>query len=134
MPGLPGHRHDEGQCLSGPGWSLCPDILSFLSGAAFEVTRKLRGPEEERDGVGLRLGVVGGGCSGLNYVIRFDADKKPGDKVFEAEGARVFVDFKSLLYLKGTTLDWEGNLMQEGFTFKNPNAKKTCSCGISFSV
>ena len=83
---------------------------------------------------GLRLGVKGGGCSGLNYVIRFDADKKPGDKVFEAEGARVFVDFKSLLYLKGTTLDWEGNLMKEGFTFKNPNAKKTCSCGISFSV
>lgn len=90
-----------------------------------------------REGIpegGLRLGVKGGGCSGLNYVIRFDADKKQGDKVFETQGARVFIDFKSLLYLKGTTLDWEGNLMQEGFTFKNPNAKKTCSCGISFSV
>ncbi len=91
----------------------------------------------EREGIpegGLRLGVKGGGCSGLNYVIRFDSSMKAGDKVFESEGARVFVDFKSLLYLKGTTLDWEGNLMQEGFTFKNPNAKKTCSCGISFTV
>jgi iron-sulfur cluster assembly protein len=83
---------------------------------------------------GLRLGVKGGGCSGLNYVIRFDAEKRPGDKVFGSEDARVFIDLKSLLYLKGTTLDWEGTLMQEGFTFKNPNAKKTCSCGISFSV
>ncbi len=83
---------------------------------------------------GLRLGVKGGGCSGLNYVIRFDAQKKAGDKVFETQGARVFVDFKSLLYLKGTTLDWAGDFMQEGFTFTNPNAKKTCSCGLSFTV
>lgn len=83
---------------------------------------------------GLRLGVKGGGCSGLNYVIRFETDKRPGDKVFEAHGARVFVDFKSLLYLKGTTLNWSGDLMQQGFTFENPNAKKTCSCGVSFTV
>lgn len=90
-----------------------------------------------REGVpdgGLRLGVKGGGCSGLNYVIRFEAGRKPGDMVFEAFGARIFVDLKSLLYLKGTTLDWSGNLMQQGFTFENPNAKKTCSCGISFTV
>ncbi len=83
---------------------------------------------------GLRLGVKGGGCSGLNYVIRFEPAHRPGDKVFEVSGARVFVDFKSLLYLKGTTLDWEGNFMQQGFSFKNPNARKTCSCGISFTV
>ncbi|GAB4108374.1 MAG: iron-sulfur cluster assembly accessory protein [Acidobacteriota bacterium] len=90
-----------------------------------------------REGVpggGLRLGVKGGGCSGLNYIIRFEAQQKPGDKVVEAHGAKVFVDFKSLLYLKGTTLDWSGDLMQQGFTFQNPNAKKTCSCGISFTV
>lgn len=83
---------------------------------------------------GLRLGVRGGGCSGLNYVIRFETQKKPGDKVFEQGDARVFIDLKSLLYLKGTTLDWRGSLMQEGFAFENPNAKKTCSCGISFTV
>lgn len=83
---------------------------------------------------GLRLGVKGGGCSGLNYVIRFEERQRPGDKVFEHYGAKVFVDFKSLLYLKGTTLDWRGTLMQEGFTFHNPNAQRTCSCGVSFSV
>jgi len=91
----------------------------------------------EKEGIsegGLRLGVKGGGCSGLNYVIRFEPGHRPGDKVFEANGARVFVDFKSLLYLKGTTLDWEGDFMQQGFSFKNPNARKTCSCGISFTV
>jgi iron-sulfur cluster assembly protein len=83
---------------------------------------------------GLRLGIKGGGCSGLNYVLRFEAGQRPGDKVFEAHGVRLFVDFKSLLYLKGTTLDWQGDLMQQGFTFVNPNARKTCSCGISFTV
>ena len=91
----------------------------------------------EKQGIvdgGLRLGVKGGGCSGLNYVIRFEEIKGPKDKVFESFGAQVFIDFKSLLYLKGTTLDWKGSLMQEGFTFENPNAKSTCSCGVSFSV
>jgi iron-sulfur cluster assembly protein len=83
---------------------------------------------------GLRLGIKGGGCSGLNYVLRFETEEKTGDKVFEQDGARVFVDFKSLLYLMGTTLDWESNLMQEGFTFRNPNARKTCSCGVSFAI
>lgn len=90
--------------------------------------------QEGIPGGGLRLGVKGGGCSGLNYVIRYEADKRAGDKVFEQFGVRVFVDFKSLLYLRGTTLDWQGDLMQQGFTFLNPNAKKTCSCGISFAV
>jgi len=83
---------------------------------------------------GLRLGVRGGGCSGLNYVLRFESEERPGDKVFLLDGAKVFVDFKSLLYLKGLTLDWKGSLMQEGFVFENPNAKSTCSCGISFAV
>jgi iron-sulfur cluster assembly protein len=83
---------------------------------------------------GLRLGIRGGGCSGLNYVLRFETERKAGDKVYEQDGARIFVDLKSLLYLKGTTLDWESNLMQEGFTFRNPNARKTCSCGVSFAI
>jgi len=83
---------------------------------------------------GLRLGVKGGGCSGLNYVMRFEEGSRAGDKVFEEHGARVFVDLKSYLYLKGTTLDWQGNFMQQAFTFINPNASKTCSCGLSFTV
>jgi iron-sulfur cluster assembly protein len=83
---------------------------------------------------GLRLGVKGGGCSGLNYVIRFEPEKKTGDRVFEKNGAKIFIDMKSLLYLKGTTLDWTSSLMQEGFKFENPNARSTCSCGVSFTV
>ncbi|RPI24376.1 MAG: iron-sulfur cluster assembly accessory protein [Acidobacteria bacterium] len=83
---------------------------------------------------GLRLGVRGGGCSGLSYVMRFEAEKKPGDKVFETNGARIFVDMKSYLYLKGMTLDWRGTLMQQAFMFINPNAKRSCGCGQSFTV
>ena len=82
----------------------------------------------------MRLGVKGGGCAGLNYVMRFEAAKKPTDAVFEAHGARVFIDMKSLLFLKGMTLDWAGDFMQQGFTFINPNAQNTCSCGMSFQV
>ena len=70
----------------------------------------------------------------MNYVLRFEAEKKAGDKVFEQYGVMVFVDMKSYLYLKGMGLDWRGSLMQEGFTFVNPNASKTCSCGQSFTV
>jgi iron-sulfur cluster assembly protein len=81
---------------------------------------------------GLRLGVKGGGCSGLMYVLRFEPDSKAGDKILDRDGVRLFVDLKSRLYLKGMTLDWQGDLMQQGFTFVNPNATKTCSCGQSF--
>ena len=101
-----------------------------------QAARKIR-ETLQREGIsegGLRLGVRGGGCSGLNYVMRFEPKEKTGDKVFVQDGARVFVDFKSLLYLRGMTLDWKSSLMQEGFTFENPNAKSTCSCGVSFTV
>src|SRR5262245_18457654 len=88
---------------------------------------------ENREGQGLRLNVVGGGCSGLQYKIHFDLPKAT-DKVFEKDGAKVLVDMKSLLYLSGTELDYKEELMQSGFVFQNPNVKKSCGCGASFTV
>jgi len=88
---------------------------------------------ENREGQGLRLKVVGGGCSGLQYKIDFDLPKVT-DKVFEKDGAKVLVDMKSLLYLSGTELDYKEELMQSGFVFQNPNVKKSCGCGASFTV
>ena len=82
---------------------------------------------------GLRVKVVGGGCSGLQYKVDFDMPK-PTDKVFEKDGAKVLVDMKSLLYLTGTELDYKDELMQSGFVFQNPNVKKACGCGASFTV
>ena len=89
---------------------------------------------EDQEGLGLRLSVQGGGCSGLSYKVEFTR-QEPGDNVQEfPEGFRVFVDSKSLLYLKGLTLDHQGGLSGKGFVFSNPNAENTCGCGESFSV
>ena len=82
---------------------------------------------------GLRVKVVGGGCSGLQYKMDLDQAKE-SDKVFEREGAKVVIDRKSFLYLNGTELDFADGLMSTGFTLRNPNVKKTCGCGASFSV
>jgi iron-sulfur cluster assembly protein len=83
---------------------------------------------------GLRLGVQGGGCSGLSYLIRFEPKERPTDRVFEFGGVKIFVDPKSLIYLDGTTLDYKESLMQSGFVFDNPNAKQSCGCGASFTA
>ncbi len=83
---------------------------------------------------GLRLGVQGGGCSGLSYLIRFEQQERPSDHVYEFEGVRIFIDPKSLLYLDGIILDYKESLMQSGFSFENPNAKKSCGCGTSFTA
>jgi len=83
---------------------------------------------------GLRLGVQGGGCSGLSYNIRFDTQPRERDRVFQFEDVRVFVDPKSFIYLQGMTLDYQETLMQQGFVFVNPNSTKSCGCGSSFSA
>jgi iron-sulfur cluster assembly protein len=93
----------------------------------------------EKDGVsiatgGLRVGVQGGGCSGLSYAMRLDTQARDRDKIFEEFGARIFVDPKSLLYLNGTTLEFEETLMRQGFVFQNPNAARNCGCGSSFTA
>jgi iron-sulfur cluster assembly protein len=83
---------------------------------------------------GLRLGVKGGGCSGLSYAIAFDAHPRERDRIFTFDGVRVFVDPKSFVYLNGMTLDFEETLMRQGFNFINPNSTRSCGCGTSFSV
>ena len=89
-----------------------------------------------REGVtgGLRLGVLGGGCSGLSYQFKFDRQPRPKDHVFEFEDVKVFVDPKSILFLDGMTLDWQDSLIQSGFVFQNPHDTKSCGCGTSFSA
>ena len=93
----------------------------------------------EKEGVspaegGLRLGVQGGGCSGLSYNIRFDSKPRERDRVYEFDGVRLFVDPKSFIYLNGMVLDYEEGLMKQGFNFINPNSSKSCGCGSSFSA
>lgn len=82
---------------------------------------------------GLRLGVMGGGCSGLSYSIKFDSRPRERDRIYEFDGVRVFVDPKSFVYLHGMTLDYEETLMRQGFNFINPNSSRSCGCGSSFS-
>ncbi len=90
--------------------------------------------EEGKAGHFIRVGVQGGGCSGLMYQLELDNEDKEGDKSFEDNGIKIVVDKKSFLYLIGTTLDFSGGLNGKGFVFKNPNADRTCGCGESFSV
>jgi iron-sulfur cluster assembly protein len=90
----------------------------------------------EREGVngGLRLGVLGGGCSGLSYLFKFDVKPRATDQILDFDDVKVFIDPKSLVFLDGMTLDWKDSLIHSGFVFENPNAKKSCGCGTSFSA
>jgi iron-sulfur cluster assembly protein len=83
---------------------------------------------------GLRLGVHGGGCSGLSYQFKFAPAPRANDHVFQFDDVAVFVDPKSMLFLDGMTLDWNESLLQSGFVFKNPHAQKSCGCGTSFTA
>ena len=108
-------------------------MITLTQAAAEEVKRLIE--KEQKPNLGLRLGVKGGGCSGMSYVLALDeAVPKQYDSVFEQEGIKVLVDAKSQLYLDGTTVDYKNSLMGGGFEFNNPNAKKSCGCGTSFSA
>jgi iron-sulfur cluster assembly protein len=89
--------------------------------------------EENKGQKGLRLGVVGGGCSGLSYQMEF-SERRADDSVIDCGGFMVLLDPKSTIYLKGITLDFQDGLQGKGFVFGNPNATNTCGCGESFSV
>jgi iron-sulfur cluster assembly protein len=90
-----------------------------------------------REGIqegGLRLGVLGGGCSGLSYQFKFETKPRATDNVFDYDGVKVYIDPKSMVFLDGMTLDWKDSLIQSGFVFENPHAKRSCGCGTSFSA
>ena len=89
---------------------------------------------EQKEESGLRIAVVGGGCSGFQYQMTLDKEPKADDKVVDMDGLRVFVDTRSLLYLNGTTVDYVDGLSGSGFKFDNPNAKASCGCGESFEA
>ena len=106
--------------------------VTFSENAAKELY-KLKDQQEIGEDYGLRVGVEGGGCAGMNYVLGFD-QKKEGDDVFNVEGIRVFMNKSHQMYLMGMMIDWQDGLNARGFTFVNPNAASTCGCGTSFSA
>ena len=105
-----------------------------ISDVAARKMRTLMAKQGIEDG-GLRVGVKGGGCSGLSYTFAWERQPRLGDEVFDGpEGAKIFVDRKSLIFLNGTVLDYDTNMISKGFVFNNPNAKTTCGCGSSFGA
>lgn len=106
--------------------------IGFTAGALVELKKLMKEKELGADH-GLRVGVEGGGCSGMNYVLGFD-QKKEGDEEFDVDGIRVFLNKAHALYLAGMEIDFKNGLDNRGFTFANPNAASTCGCGSSFSV
>jgi iron-sulfur cluster assembly protein len=104
-----------------------------LTEAALKEVKRLMNLQGLTEG-GLRVGVKGGGCSGLSYTLNFDEKISPYDIVYEIDGVKVIVDAKSAIYLQGTQLDYQKDLMSGSFKFINPNARKTCGCGESFSA
>ncbi len=108
-------------------------MITLTPLAAQEVKRLIE--KEQKPNLGLRVGIKGGGCSGMTYVLTIDeATPKQYDSVFEQEGIKVLIDAKSHLYLDGTTVDYKNSLMGGGFEFQNPLAKKSCGCGTSFTT
>jgi iron-sulfur cluster assembly protein len=107
-------------------------MITLTENAVKEVKRLM--DSQNMENVALRVGVKGGGCSGLSYTLNFDPEVREQDQVFEFETVKVVVDTKSLLYLEGTSLDYVSGLNGSGFKFINPTATRSCGCGSSFSV
>ncbi len=108
--------------------------MIFVAESAKQKIGEIRHSQHLADDFFLRVSVVSGGCSGLSYKLDFDNESRPNDQVFEDNGVKVVTDLKSFLYLFNTTLEFSGGLNGKGFSFNNPNAARTCSCGESFAV
>ncbi len=129
------HEHDHPQAEQAPARPVdtasLPDVQ--LTPTAIDMVRKMRAKEGLGAEHGMRIGVVGGGCSGFQYSLKFDT-KQEGDRVTDFDGVLVLVDEISLPYIAGTTLDYVEGLHGAGFRFDNPRASRTCGCGSSFSA
>lgn len=110
------------------------DMIHVTEKAATKIQELLAKEGVAAETGGLRVGVQGGGCSGLTYAMRLETQARDRDKVIEENGARIFVDPKSFLYLNETTLDYQEDLMRRGFVFQNPQATRSCGCGSSFTA
>ena len=108
--------------------------INVTPGAASQIRAQLARRPQTNAQSGVRVGVKGGGCSGMSYVIEYCDQPRAKDRLFEVDGARVYVDPKSLIYLNGTTFDFVDTFQQKGFKFVNPQVKSECGCGESFSV
>ena len=129
------HEHAQPQAEQAPVQPIdtasLPDVQ--LTPTAIDMVRKMRAKEGLSAEHGMRIGVVGGGCSGFQYSLKFDT-KQEGDRVTDFDGVLVLVDEISLPYIAGTTLDYVEGLHGAGFRFDNPRASRTCGCGSSFSA
>jgi iron-sulfur cluster assembly protein len=104
-------------------------MITLTKSAAVKIKKLLENKEES----GIRAAIQGGGCSGFTYKLLFD-NEKDGDRIISDKGVQIYLDSKSFLYLMGTEIDFVDELNQSGFKFVNPNAKRTCGCGESFSI
>ena len=112
--------------------SILTTPIQFTSSAVEEIIRLMNEPSFDTNKK-LRVGVKGGGCSGMTYILEFD-EMKPNDQLFQLEEISFIMDKSHGIYLQDMEVNWEGGLNSRGFTFKNPNASSTCGCGTSFAV
>jgi len=112
-------------------------MITITEAAQLELDRIVHeevAEQDRRPGMGVRIGIKGGGCSGFSYIMKFESQAREFDTVFNEDRVPIYIDAKSLMYLDEIEIDYESDLLNRGFKFNNPNAAKTCGCGTSFAV